>query len=206
MHSYTTLLELYYKAKEQDFDDLAATKLEEALIDNVREENANLKGLKSELSIIKEMIKTNKKYNPELMGYIVCGERYAFATMHRVIITNDNYGYNKAINQLDVANMFDNYGGADKTFEIDISDLRAHIAVNKATHKDELYTVICSGVECSINPHYAIESIKVSGSNVFHVMLKPRLSDKQNINPYYQFNEDNELVSIVLAATKRKGK
>lgn len=198
MHSYTTLLQLLVEARKNGFTQYFVDELEDAIKDNIREEKANLKGLKSELSIINDIIKYNKKYNPGFNGYMRYEDRYAFVTPYRIVISDDNFGYEEAENQIDIGK-YTKDCNAELDLEIDIADLRTHIEVNKAAKQNKAYTIEKGGVRFSMNPKYIIESIKLANNNILKVCPRTRLSDNQNINPYYQFNkETGKLVTVTL--------
>lgn len=172
--------------------------LENALIENIREEVEKGKGTKkSDLSIIKRICEFEKRYNNNRWAYYhpftYNGIKYkAFLQGYYVIASQNDFGYPVAENPFEIAKMLnlDN----DLKLEVNMNDLKLFIKTNsKKDRKPYIisYTDTKGNIQkIGFNPYYLIDALNFNDTNII-LINTPK-------NPAFIENEEKKTLALVL--------
>ena len=172
--------------------------LENALIENIREEIEKGKGTKkSDLSIIKRICDFEKEYNNNRWAcyhpFTHDGIEYkAFLQGHYIISSQNDFGYTVAEKpfKLDEAFKLDN----DFNLEIDISDLKLFIKTNsKKIAKPYVLEYITKSGESEkigFNPRYLLDCLQFNETNVISIS-EPK-------SPAFIENKSKKTLALIL--------
>ena len=183
MITYERLLEL---SKSGDLKEL-----QDALKENIREEVEQGKGTKKkDISIIKSIIKYDDKNNPKISGYHTFNEMFCFTDGYRILASKNNFGYDKAENNLNISKIVTSELQNGIEIEVDINDLKTFCKLHKKDYKNNPYVLEYSDKKIGFNPFYLLDTLEFCECNVIKVT--------KEIAPAWSENEDKTRVCVLL--------
>ena len=200
MTTNTKLLEVVQSIKSGKITSAAGIiKLEEMLIENIREEVAKSNGNKKPLQVVKEVVKSGD----EIEIYRKCheftykGKEYkGFLEGHYIVASDDDFGYEKEEkNPFNISPFFESEENCDREFKIDIKDLKAFIKIHSKEDSPygkgkEPYILTDGEFKIGFNPKFLLNVLAFTDSNTIKV--------SKSIEPAFCSSEDKSKIALVL--------
>ena len=177
------------------------SKLEKALIENIREKESKSKGFGKKLPIIKRIVKNadcykgNRKF-AQYHKFTYKGNEYnAFLEGHMVLaIQKETFGYDECKDPFKIDQLMPTDEQKSQYIEIDIDmvDLKTFIKTSKAEKKKKTYTITLDGIQYGLNPQFLLDALNFNEVTTIQVMKgKP-------FAPVFLQNEEAKTLGLVL--------
>lgn len=191
MYSYVRLL--------QALNEYKLDELKEMLESNIREEAAKKSGNKKPFTIINSMMKKNK--NSELMhnkAKELDDGRFAFIDEYRVFIADTDYGFvHMEKHEIPVVNEFLKTE-FDSEVEINMEEVKAVIAFNKANKTKDPYVIKADGYIVGMSADYVKDLYDYTGNcKLKFVKTTDREAHCQK-TPLFSVDENGKVLAVVL--------